>query len=350
MLNYFIESLPAYPLATDDFSTGLRRLEKREALLKRYIQLNPARLIRHVAFDVDHDCAAVADIEGLLPPAGLIALNPGNGRGHLIYPLRDPVAFSEAAHVAPLRYLSAIERGFVRRLEADAGYAGRIIKNPAHPYWRVVRRQFRPYELHDLRSALHWHNMRPFDRPPTGWGRNCDLFEATRHAAYVDIRSATSSEAFHRRVFALALQVNLGFDPPLSIAEVRATSRSVARWVLARFSTDGFSQIQTERGRKSGESRRAARDRIVADIRAMKGPISDKVHGHSVSSNNFRNRGEQVRAYAEAHGRAPRSIRRYLQDIAPLTTAAPWKDEGISRATWYRRRRKRDENGGDQGL
>jgi hypothetical protein len=55
-----------------------------------------------------------------------------------------------------------------------------------------------------------------------------------------------------------------------------------------------------------------------------------------------------AKALAKLLGRSPRSARRiWAQSRAEyergsLTRLRPWEAEGISRATWYRRRSKRD--------
>ena len=69
--------------------------------------------------DCDHDAAVFSYDDGPLPPPNIITLIPDNGRGHLNYRLRAPVAKTDAARDRPLRYLAAIETCMIRRLDAD---------------------------------------------------------------------------------------------------------------------------------------------------------------------------------------------------------------------------------------
>jgi hypothetical protein len=77
--------------------------------------------------------------------------------------------------------------------------------------------------------------------------------------------------------------INMQFPEALKLSEVRAIAKSVAKWTWRRFSEEQFAQIQAARG-----ARRAAQ----------------MWSGHVAAE-----------------------------------TAKPWSSEGVSRATWYRRRR-----------
>ncbi|MGA9147405.1 MAG: primase C-terminal domain-containing protein, partial [Candidatus Nanopelagicales bacterium] len=117
----------------------------------------------------------------------------------------------------------------------------------------------------------------------TGLGRNCALFETSRHWAYRELRHWFGnpqglSDAIHGQV-----QIrNQAFREPLPTIEASGIARSIARWITthSRMWQDGpvvydatFSLIQSARSRKgsrkgglkSGEKRGSVR-RAMIDV------------------------------------------------------------------------------------
>ena len=70
--------------------------------------------------------------------------------GHLIYLLTAPVAVSDVARIQPVLFMAAIQEGLRRALEADRGYAGVVVKNPAHKHWQTHTWRAEPYLLEEL--------------------------------------------------------------------------------------------------------------------------------------------------------------------------------------------------------
>jgi hypothetical protein len=120
-----------------------------------------------------------------------------------------------------------------------------------------------------------------------GAGRNCSLFDTLRATAYTEVREfkhAADIETFQGRLTGVAFSINQTFSLPLRPSEVSAIVRSVSRWTWRRFDDRGFSRRQSVLGKRGAAKRWA---------------------GH---------------VSAEA--------------------SKPWAVEGLSRSTWYRRRRK----------
>lgn len=151
-LNLFTNRLPNKPYCSDDITARLIR-SKRLALRFPYIKVNPPSLKFWLPFDLDKPGGAVAwDDAGLPPPAAAIG-NPLNVHAHLLYGLDAPVATSDAARIAPMRYLQAIEAGMMEKLipfGADtlspiciskaliAGYkSGLIFRDICSSAWRI---------------------------------------------------------------------------------------------------------------------------------------------------------------------------------------------------------------------
>lgn len=249
------------------------------------MQFNHPAVVRWLVVDIDRRGAYLADEDALLPAFNIVVVNPANGHAHAAYVLDVPVGRHDVARLKPLKLLAAVERGLTLRLGGDRGYAGLLAKNPLHAQWTIEWRQDDPYSLEVLAGWLTQEDMRP-DPPRTsfGLGRNVAVFDELRAFAYREVmafkRSGRSAEAWRRRPFDVAWKMNGQFTDPLGHAEVRSIAKSVAQWTWKKFSKADFSAIQSGR--------------------AMK-----RWHGHEAES-----------------------------------TTKPWIKMGISRRTYYRRKRR----------
>ena len=84
------------------------------------------------------------------------------------------------------------------------------------------------------------------------------MFEKGRHWAYKAIRDYmhhNSSYEWERAVYAQIDAINSGFEQPLPLSEVKATAKSIAKWVWQRFSYGDFSDLQAKRGAKGGKAK-----------------------------------------------------------------------------------------------
>ncbi len=279
------QSAPIQPTSRDQ---EFWQNDKRIALCRRYVQAN-GLIIWCLIFDCDHEAAFTAAEDGVLPPPNIVVLNLNNGRGHLTYFLDAPVPRTDAARIKPLRYVAKIERGMTRRLDADPGFAGLITKNPLHPGWRTIVRHEHRFTLGELGDQLHSANCA---MPPrgeiSGLGRNCTVFDELRHLAYRRIREVTRNDeprhAFETWALKQAASLNAQFATPMQFSEVRGIARSVSRWVWERFDDETFRAIQSIRGQRGNAKRWA---------------------GHTA-----------------------------------ISQSKPWEAEWISKATYYRRKKK----------
>ena len=241
-------------------------------------------------FDIDYPGAYFAHRDANVPEPNFIAINPENGHGHSGFLLANPVARHSAARPRPLHLYAAVERGIARRIKSDRQFVGLIAKNPIHGHWLVEWRRETPYTLHELADWLFPVDTRPDGSLSTtlGAGRNCTVFDELRTIAYREVRefkrAGQSEEAFRIRLERVALGINLQFPVALKLGEVRAIAKSVAKWTWRRFSRERFSARQALRG-----ARRAAQ----------------MWAGHTSAE-----------------------------------STRPWLTEGMSRATWYRRRKE----------
>ena len=197
-----------------------------------------------------------------MPAPHWIAINPENGNYHLGYLLAAPVARTNAARLKPLRYLAAIEHVLAKKLGADMGYVGLITKNPVHSDWWTVWHNHAPYSLDYLAEFCPDADLAAYNRRSRkevgGLGRNVTVFDNVREWAYSAVRAywrPNGYETWADAVLAACASANaFGLEQggPLPVSEIKATAKSIARWIWQRFTPAGFSQVQAHRGAKGG--------------------------------------------------------------------------------------------------
>lgn len=239
------------------------------ALSAPYLQLNPPAHCAWLLLDIDRRDAASAWLDAGLPPPTYVAINRENAHAHMGYALAAPVCTTDAARLAPLRYLAAIEYAYTARVGADFAFAGPLAKNPLHPLWEVWEPANAPtYELGLLAEFVDL----PAKLPPmaAGLGRNCDLFDGLRLWAYGTVRQfwrPGGEEAWREAVRRQAEALNTSAIP-LGAAEVASIARSVARYVWRRFTPAAFREVQAARGRRGAASTaQVKRDRREQDVK-----------------------------------------------------------------------------------
>lgn len=272
------------------YPTRLRRFPL--ALRKPQIQINPPTLTYWLVFDIDREQGGLAWDYAGLPYPTWSAVNPDNGHAHIVYGLEVAVCTSEAARIAPLRYLSAVYTAMAERMGADKSYAGLLTHNPTHKHWRTYWGRRQPYDLGELADYLELPPYSDHFKPGAealeaanqdvfAYGRNCTMFDQLRAWAYTAVREYRGGKitAWRESVQAKAESLNT-FNVPLLDSEVSSIAKSVAKWVwkydkdalakfLARQSRKGSRtkrETQVKAGRASGAARRSASDeaRITA--------------------------------------------------------------------------------------
>ena len=265
-LDLFCDRLPTRPYCSDSPSTeGLYRLPLADALHRLLIQPNTAKRVVCLCFDVDREQAALDWNDRNCPAPNLTVKNPANGHAHLIYLLSAPVAVSDVARIKPVIFMAAIQEGLRRALEADRGYAGVVVKNPAHKHWITKAWRDQAYSLEELADLVELPTaaeLRKCSKQTdyAGLGRNCTLFEVVRKQSYSLVRdywAPGGSVAFARAVLDLVLASNLSdIGNPLQPNECRAIARSISKWTWQHFTPAQFREIQSARGQKKGAGKR----------------------------------------------------------------------------------------------
>ena len=206
-------------------------------------------------FDDDKEDSALSWFDANLPKPLWTTQNPENAHSHHCYKLEIPLCTSEFASVKAIKYAQAVYYAYALKLGADLGYSQLITKNPLHTKWRTTYWTDCAYSLDYLADFVDLPKKLPKKLEVVGLGRNVTMFEKGRHWAYKAIRDYmhhNSSYEWEKAVRAQIEAINNSFEDPVPYSEVKATAKSIAKWVWQRFSYGGFSEIQAKRGAKGG--------------------------------------------------------------------------------------------------
>ena len=270
----FYEKLPHKPYCSDDLGHGVIIRPKKTAIQKPYIQHNPPCLVTSLVFDIDRSDAYFAWSDADLPTPTWIAKNPKNCHAHIGYMLAMPVCTTHRARQNVIEYLAKIEQAYSLALGADRGYSGLITKNPCHTAWENHIFDVEPYELNYLADFVELTELKTDLKEVSGLGRNCMMFDNVRFWAYEAIRAFISGsyDVWHREVLNVAINANGAFLQPLPYSEVKATAKSIAKWVWRNHHSAEFqamfSEKQARKGRKGDSSHGGkARSAKYSDVR-----------------------------------------------------------------------------------
>ena len=231
---------------------------KKTAIKLPYIQYNPPCLVSFLVFDIDRPDAFFAWSDANLPQPNWISKNPENCHAHIGYMLAVPVCTTENASQKAIRYLARIQAAYTNALGADRGFSSLITKNPLSVEWENHIFDATPYDLNYLADFVDLEKVKTAKLNEVfGLGRNCTLFDLVRKWAYKAIRehSDYGYDEWHAEVLSRALNVNSAFTEPLVYSEVKATAKSISRWVW-RNAADleaKFLESQAKKGRKGGK-------------------------------------------------------------------------------------------------
>lgn len=288
----FYKNLPHKPYCS--FGKGQKTLirSKKHAVQYPLIQVNPPHLVNYLIFDIDASDAYLHFFDANLPTPSWIAKNPKNGHCHICYALKTPVCKTENARMKPLRYLASIEYSYAKKLGADLRYTGVLTKNPLDADWQTTFLSPVEYELAELADFIDLETKPKAANEVSGLGRNCMMFDTVRHWAYKAIRAHLNCgyDSWYAEVLKVAVDANQAFLEPLPYSEIKATAKSIARWVwrnhaeahakfIERQSVKGKAGAAVANSRGACSAGGAARSAKYSDLRQQ--ALVLRVQGHS---------------------------------------------------------------------
>lgn len=282
-LEIFNAHTPSHLFCSNSKKAEMIRMKK-IALKYPYVSVNPPKLKLWLPFDVDANMGGFAWENANLAMPNVSIVNRVNGHAHLLYGLETPVACSEVARLAPLRYLAAIERAYTAKLEpygGDSGFAGLMVKNPTHNHWKAFWGRLSFWSLEELAEYVDLDHYTPKNLSDkkiqlVGVGRNVTLFNFLGPEgkwSYNEVRRYRGEryEVWYETVLNKALELNGEFPVPMQYSEIKAIAQSVAKWVWQRdkIAHQNFLGRQSRKGKRSGEVRLLASEDKRVSARLM---------------------------------------------------------------------------------
>lgn len=249
-LKTFNSNLPYKPYCTDFLQLGLKIRALEKALKHKYIQVND-NYIKFLVIDCDHTNANIY-IDANIAPPNIIIRNPLNGHFHYVYALAYPIYKDYQNKAKNLAYFAKIQQAYTNLCKGDTNYINLIAKNPNHNHWQTTHiNHFYPYSLDELADYVTLP-QRLTKKQAMGEGRNCFLFDSIRVWAYKQVLFYKNNQATYTDFYNLLLdrlqKLNTFQNAPsLAFTELKAISKSVAKFCWSNFSNEKFSQIQTVR-------------------------------------------------------------------------------------------------------
>jgi len=273
---------------------------------------DPPGWLTALRFDIDTEGGGAAWIEAELPAPNLVVVNPRNGHAHLVYLLGAWVQtdFGDSRRLKVVRYATAIEHAYAAALGADPAYTGRFHHNPLSDAYVTKIGRDAPYSLDELARYVDLNEPARKKNPPTGIGRNVEIFDRLRRWAYVAVADwrIGSYDAWYGAVADRGGQIaaDVGAESPrgpLKANEVGHIVKSVARWVWERYSADVPPLLrearivaQREREKARQRAREAARERSRTSRSEYTAPARER----RSAATEMRGAGLSLRAIATA--------------------------------------------------
>lgn len=275
------------------------RVPARKAWDYPFIELRSSTAYTALIVDLDGRDATLAYEEHWrdIPEPGWHVLNLETGNSHLVWGFQRPVLRGDGARARPLNLCRRINAYYTHLLKGDPGFVGVLTRNPVAGQFHVTTWSEEPRTYPQLELARSipkgWRVPREY-RDTGGVGRNCDVFRWLMQWTGKPCNWKRSLRL--ERCIAEAERLNGEVLPeqgrvPMRTGEVHGIARSANKYALRNRNTpESYSLWQVNQGRKAG---------IASGKSRRKGSIEE---------------------------------------------AAPWKAEGISRRTWFYRRRRLHSN------
>lgn len=206
---------------------------KKQAFKHSYIQPNHPVMFQWLVFDIDDPQAIFAYHDKNAPRPQLIIKNPQNGHAHYCYKLSEKVGLWGNSSQKAINYLKAVYHALERKLGADMGYSGNLIKNPTHSDWLTyttgAKKSYSLGELAEWLDLTEQPKRQAVNDENWYFGRNHEVFERTRHQAY-PIANKYDYETLYREILAIATAENAKFYNPMHPKELHHIAKSITRF------------------------------------------------------------------------------------------------------------------------
>lgn len=242
----------SYVPATDNPEQfGWTTMPVDEAMSRRFIITNPAKLTSMLVIDVDRQDAEREILSRAwddedIPEPNWITTNLATTHAHAGYWLDTPVSTSDMSSYKARTYLYDVQRRLTHALGGDIRYSHHVTRSPFRLGHHTQFPRDETYSLKELASTLKDIKLLPTYSVDTTQGRNVALFDIVRERAYKDYKKFRTQSELFVYLEGVAQETNVRLNAErLPEHEVRSVARSIARWTWRRFSEKKFSAKQT---------------------------------------------------------------------------------------------------------
>jgi hypothetical protein len=239
-----------------------------------YFQINQKSSIYHLVLDLDCENAVLdwydSDIS-FLPSFFVGKVKDGKLiRPHAVIKLEIPVKTDSRKQ---MRFLQVIKNAIFQKLIDEAGSLKgyedrkmpRQIKNPnCKKNWKTIVGDPRTWTLSELRDELELpkseeltdadrlissNSATYFDEEDAALGRNCNIFNRVKGAAYAYKKLAINEEDLYQFTYNTCLEIDAEESAiPLPISEIRSIAKSVSSWTWHKYDGAGLNDRDIDIG------------------------------------------------------------------------------------------------------
>lgn len=212
-----------------------------------YIQYNHPEIAKYIV--IDFDDIAMNILDSNLSP-NLLVFNHNNPKGHAYYRLKDFVGSTAKSRMKPQKALRLITHSIINYSQelgagGDHAFNGQKAKNPLSSNFKVFSYNQQPWEFDELFDNIpdrHIYTRKPEiiqgSEVVEVAGRNCYLFELTRHESYKLKAKFKYYAPFFSAVESFCLKANGNLSIPLAYGECKHIIKSVANWTWLNYTGD----------------------------------------------------------------------------------------------------------------
>ena len=261
LLNQLKDTLPEYIHSLPEKSKPAIWLPRAKAIQCERIRLHANdRYFLMVDYDVkDNNPVVYHDHYDIEP--NFITYNPENLNHQAFWRIANPVHCQDGSkHRKPYLFLRAIENAYDEKYGCDKHFARYISRNPLHAFADTDWRHDRKHTLNELAEVVNLNQKRIVagERQQQGAGRNREVFDDLRLWAYKQDKDC-SFDDWLNKLLVKAIGYNT-YSKPMDLKEVEQIAKSVAKYTFNESFTDYVtrthtSEIQAARGRKSAAKR-----------------------------------------------------------------------------------------------
>ncbi|WP_201545597.1 replication initiation protein [Psychrobacter sp. H7-1] len=237
-------------------NTDFRRKSPKQIAQNAYIGYNTPKVTTFIVIDLDYDGSIFAYHDTGIPRPQFVLKNPKNGHCQYLYRLKDPVTFFKSSRNTPIRLLNAVTDALNDVLGGDKAFTGYLAKNALNSAHEVYYTGAEPYTLGEIASYLDLPDLNSSQAEQAHndefYGRNDAIFNTVRKIA-ISIAYTGTYTQIYAQCLEWCEEYNTRYSPQLPYNELKSISKSIAGYYTSDKFRREFSELQAVRGARGGK-------------------------------------------------------------------------------------------------